>query len=46
MHLLIVGIVATTVLFAGFIFGMLIISKRADAAMQDAVQNFRDKGLL
>ena len=46
MHLLIVGIVAIAVLFAGFIFGMLVISKRADEAMQDAVQNLRDKGAL
>ncbi len=45
-HTLILIGISIAVVVAGFAWGMCITSKRADEAMQDAVQSLRDKGAL
>lgn len=46
MHTLISITIALAVLFAGVIVGLCITAKRADEAMDKAIENLRDKGAL
>jgi uncharacterized protein YneF (UPF0154 family) len=43
MHIAILLVVAVGALVAGFALGLLVIGKRADKAMQDAIEVLKEK---